>query len=244
VFERFTDRGRQVVVLAQEEARLLQHDRIGTEHLLLALLHVEHDETAQALQRVGVTLPVARQWVEQSQGRGKHEPRGHIPFTPRAKKVLELALRVTQRLGGQAISEPHLLRAMLDVPDSTAYRLLDGLGVDTEDLARLADQLALASQADTGRVAAGPTPGAWASRERRLQPPGGYLSAAESHDRLVARIEELAVQSEERAQAIRRFARHDESCQPERGCSCGLQSVLDSLAPFPAQGRERREWGR
>jgi ATP-dependent Clp protease ATP-binding subunit ClpC len=233
VFERFTERGRQVVVLAQEESRLLQHNRIGTEHLLLAILHVEDDETARALQRAGVTLSSARQWVEQFRGRGKQAPDGHIPFTPRAKKVLELALRVSQRLGGDAISEPHLLRAMLDVPDSTAYQLLDGLGVDTEDLARVADQLALASQAEAGRARAEPTAGTRASSGQRLRRRTGSLSAAEAHDRLVARIEELAVQSEARANAIRRFARHDESCQPERGCSCGLQSMLDSLAPPP-----------
>src|SRR5207249_5730182 len=113
---------------------------------------VEDEETARALQRAGVTLSAARQWVEQSRGRGKQGPAGHIPFTPRAKKVQELALRVSQRLGGDTISEPHLLRAMLDVPDSTAYQLLDGLGVDTGELARVADQLALASQADAGRA--------------------------------------------------------------------------------------------
>jgi ATP-dependent Clp protease ATP-binding subunit ClpA len=241
VFERFTDRGRAVVVLAQEEARLLQHDRIGTEHLLLALLHVEDSDAARALQRAGVTLSAARQSVEQSQGRGKREPSGHIPFTPRAKKVLELALRVSQRLGGEAISEPHLLRAILDVPDSTAFQLLDGLGVDTEDLALVVDQLALTSQADAGRATTESAGGAAAPRGRRLPRRAGFLSAWESQDRLVARIEELAVQSEARADAIRRFARHDESCHPERGCSCGLQVVLDSLAPPPAHGWAHHE---
>lgn len=236
MFERFTERGRRVVVLAQEESRLLRHDCIGTEHLLLAILHVEDEETARALQRAGVTLSAARQWVEQSRGRGEHAPDGHIPFTPRAKKVLELALRVAQRLGGDEISEPHLLRAMLDVPDSTAYRLLDGLGVDTGELARVADQLALARQADAGRATTEQPAGAAAPRAgRRFQRRVSYLSASESHDRLVARIEQLAVQSEARASAIHRFARHDESCHPERGCTCGLQSVLDSLAPPPAE---------
>jgi hypothetical protein len=121
VLTRFTDRGRQVLVLAQDESRLLAHDRIGTEHLLLGLLRVEDDETASALQGAGVTLAAARRHVEQSQGRGRKQPSGHIPFTQRAKKVLELSLRVSQRLGGQTISEPHVLRAILDVRDSTAH---------------------------------------------------------------------------------------------------------------------------
>jgi ATP-dependent Clp protease ATP-binding subunit ClpA len=235
VLEHFTDRGRRVIVLAQEECRLLAHDRIGTEHLLLGLLHVEDDETARALQGAGVTLAAARRHVEQAQGRGRKEGSGHRPFTPRAKKVLELSLRVSQRLGGQMISEPHVLRAILDVPDSTAYQLLDAFGVDLQDLARVADELALASQAGADPAAArgsGPHP---AERPWRR---AGYLSAAESHDRLVARIEELAIQREALGNAIRRFARHDETCHPEHDCSCGLQLLLDNLDP-PAQGSVR-----
>jgi ATP-dependent Clp protease ATP-binding subunit ClpA len=231
VLTRFTDRGRQVLVLAQDESRLLAHDRIGTEHLLLGLLRVEDDETASALQGAGVTLAAARRHVEQSQGRGRKQPSGHIPFTQRAKKVLELSLRVSQRLGGQTISEPHLLRAILDVRESTAHHLLDAFGVDIQDLARVADELALASQqgADPARArGAGPHPGQRPWRRT------GYLSAAESHDRLVARIEELAIHREALGNAIRRFARHDETCHPQRGCSCGLQIVLDNLGP-PAQ---------
>jgi hypothetical protein len=125
------------------------------------------------------------------------------------------------------------------VPDSAGCQLLDAFGVDTEDLARAADQLAFASQADAGPAAAEPPGQAperieGAAARRRA----GFLSAAESHDRLVARIEELATQREALGTAIRRFAHHDETCHPERGCSCGLQVVLDGLAP-PAQGGVR-----
>jgi len=237
VFEHFSTRGRSIVVLAQEESRLLAHNRIGTEHLLLGLLHVENHETALALQRAGVTLLSARQYVEKSQGGGKKEPSGHIPFTPRAKKVLELSLRVSQRLDGHSIGEPHLLRAILDVPDSTAFQVLEFFAVDIEALAHTADELALASPADdgefvtrTGRAEAS-SPISSQRTSRRLSRRTDYLFGLQSHDRLVARIEELAIQREALDNALRRFGRHDEGCQPERGCSCGLQLVLDSFGP-------------
>ena len=230
MFERFTDEGRRVVVLAQEESRLLAHNRIGTEHLLLGLLHTEIEETALALRRAGVTLEAARRDVEQSQGRGKKEPSGHIPFTPRAKKVLELALRVSMRLDGRSIGEPHLLRAILDVPDSTAYLMLARLGVDTEALAHVADQLALEAGEEYGVGWVGFPPSPAGRRSHGLPRRPEYIFG-ELHDRLIARIEELAVQRAALADAIRRFARHDETCHPERGCTCGLQTVLDRLGP-------------
>src|SRR6476659_10928878 len=93
MFERFTDRSRRVVVLAQEEARMLNHNYIGTEHLLLGLIHEGHGVAAKALESLGISLETVRQQVEQIIGRGSQEPRGHIPFTPRAKKVMELAQR-------------------------------------------------------------------------------------------------------------------------------------------------------
>jgi ATP-dependent Clp protease ATP-binding subunit ClpC len=229
VFEHFTDHGRRVIVLAQEESRRLRHDHIGTEHLLLGLLHVEDDMTALALQRAGATLSSARRYVEKSQRRGDSEPSGHLPFTPRAKRVLELALRVSQRLDTHSIGEPELLRAMLDVPDCTAYAVLEGLGVDIHPLARAADDLARASQVDLGPGApaergAGPQPTAQVGRSRGVSLRTDYLLGSETHDQLVTRIAELG-------NAIRRFARHDESCDPDRGCSCGLQRVLDRLDP-------------
>src|SRR6516165_9036900 len=91
--ERFTDRARRVVVLAQEEARMLNHNYIGTEHLLLGLIHEGEGVAAKALESLGISLEAVRQQVEQVIGQGQQAPSGHIPFTPRAKKVLELSLR-------------------------------------------------------------------------------------------------------------------------------------------------------
>jgi ATP-dependent Clp protease ATP-binding subunit ClpC len=93
MFERFTDRARRVVVLAQEEARLLNHSYIGTEHILLGLIHEGEGVAAKALETLGISLEAVRAQVEEIIGQGGSSPSGHIPFTPRAKKVLELSLR-------------------------------------------------------------------------------------------------------------------------------------------------------
>src|SRR6266540_802344 len=99
MFERFTDRARRVVVLAQEEARMLNHNYIGTEHILLGLIHEGEGVAAKALESLGISLEGVRQQVEEIIGQGQQAPSGHIPFTPRAKKVLELSLRETLQLG-------------------------------------------------------------------------------------------------------------------------------------------------
>ena len=99
MFERFTDRARRVVVLAQEEARLLNHNYIGTEHILLGLIHEGEGVAAKALESLGISLEAVRNQVEEIIGQGGSSPSGHIPFTPRAKKVLELSLREALQLG-------------------------------------------------------------------------------------------------------------------------------------------------
>src|SRR5881394_1924399 len=99
MFERFTDRARRVVVLAQEEARMLNHNYIGTEHILLGLIHEGEGVAAKALESLGISLEAVRQQVEEIIGQGQQAPSGHIPFTPRAKKVLELSLREALQLG-------------------------------------------------------------------------------------------------------------------------------------------------
>jgi ATP-dependent Clp protease ATP-binding subunit ClpC len=93
MYERFTDQARRVVVLAQEEARMLNHNCIGTEHILLGLIGEGDGVAAQALESLGISLEAVRQQVEESIGRGQHAPSGHIPFTAPAKEVLELSLR-------------------------------------------------------------------------------------------------------------------------------------------------------
>jgi Clp amino terminal domain, pathogenicity island component len=134
MFERFTNQARRVVVLAQEEARKLDHNYIGTEHILLGLLHEGKGAAAQALTSVGVTLEAGRSQVELIIGRGQDEPSGHIPFTPRAKKSLELSLREALQLGHNYIGTGHLLLGLLRQGDNMAMRILGNLHVDLTDL--------------------------------------------------------------------------------------------------------------
>jgi ATP-dependent Clp protease ATP-binding subunit ClpC len=130
MFERFTDRARRTVVIAQEEARLLQHNYIGTEHLLLGLIHEGEGVAAKALESLGIGLEAVRQQVEEIIGRGQHEPSGHIPFTPRAKKVLELALREAIQLGHNYIGTEHILLGLIREGDGVAAQVLVRLGAD------------------------------------------------------------------------------------------------------------------
>ncbi len=130
MFERFTDRARRTVVLAQEEARLMQHNYIGTEHLLLGLIHEGEGVAAKALESLGIGLDAVRQQVEEIIGRGQHAPSGHIPFTPRAKKVLELALREAIQLGHNYIGTEHILLGLIREGDGVAAQVLARLGAD------------------------------------------------------------------------------------------------------------------
>src|SRR3982075_765224 len=107
MFERFTDRARRVVVLAQEEARMLNHNYIGTEHILLGLIHEGEGVAAKSLESLGISLEGVRSQVEEIIGQGQQAPSGHIPFTPRAKKVLELSLREALQLGHNYIGTEH-----------------------------------------------------------------------------------------------------------------------------------------
>src|SRR5579862_8366280 len=113
MFERFTDRARRVVVLAQEEARMLDHNYIGTEHILLGLIHEGTGVAAKALESLDISLDVERQQVEEIIGRGQETPSGHIPFTPRAKKVLELTQREAQQFGHDYIGTEHILLGLI-----------------------------------------------------------------------------------------------------------------------------------
>ena len=129
MFQRFTDRARRVVVLAEEEARLLRHNAVGPEHLLLGLLHEGEGVAARALESLGVTREAVRQQVEQIIGAGQQAPGGHVLFAPRAKKVLELSLREAMALGHNYVGTEHILLAMLREGDSVAAQALTGLGI-------------------------------------------------------------------------------------------------------------------
>src|SRR6266545_4202577 len=130
MFERFTDRARRVVVLAQEEARMLNHNYIGTEHILLGLIHEGEGVAAKALESLGIALEGVRQQVEEIIGQGQHAPSGHIPFTPRAKKVLELSLREALQLGHNYIGTEHILLGLIREGEGVAAQVLVKLGAD------------------------------------------------------------------------------------------------------------------
>ncbi len=128
MFERFTDRARRVVVLAQEEARLLNHNYIGTEHILLGLIHEGEGVAAKALESLGISLEAVRSQVEEIIGQGGSSPSGHIPFTPRAKKVLELSLREALQLGHNYIGTEHILLGLIREGEGVAAQVLVKLG--------------------------------------------------------------------------------------------------------------------
>ncbi|MCT1546688.1 MULTISPECIES: ATP-dependent Clp protease ATP-binding subunit [Kocuria] len=130
MFERFTDRARRVVVLAQEEARMLNHNYIGTEHLLLGLIHEGEGVAAKALESMGITLSAAREQVQDIIGPGQQAPSGHIPFTPRAKKVLEHSLREALQLGHNYIGTEHILLGIIRAGEGVASQVLVKLGAD------------------------------------------------------------------------------------------------------------------
>ena len=128
MFERFTDRARRVVVLAQEEARLLNHNYIGTEHILLGLIHEGEGVAAKALESLGISLDGVRAQVEAIIGQGGIAPSGHVPFTPRAKKVLELSLREALQLGHNYIGTEHILLGLIREGEGVAAIVLGKLG--------------------------------------------------------------------------------------------------------------------
>src|SRR5688500_18913577 len=141
MFERFTDRARRVVVLAQEEARMLNHNYIGTEHILLGLIHEGEGVAAKAMESLGISLEAVRQQVEEIIGHGESAPTGHIPFTPRAKKVLELSLREALQLGHNHIGTEHILLGLIHEGEGVAAQVLQKLGADFNRVRQQVSQL-------------------------------------------------------------------------------------------------------
>jgi ATP-dependent Clp protease ATP-binding subunit ClpC len=151
VFERFTDRARRVVVLAQEEARMLNHNYIGTEHLLLGLIQEGEGVAAQALDALGISLEDARRDIEEIIGQGPAVPTGHIPFTPRAKKVLEFALREALQLGHNYIGTEHILLGLVREGEGIAAQVLQKLGADLARVREIVVELLPGSSESAGR---------------------------------------------------------------------------------------------
>ncbi len=146
MFQRFTDRARRVVVLAQEEARLLNHNYIGTEHLLLGLIGEGEGVAAHALESLGIGLAAVRQQVEAIIGPGQQAPSGHIPFTPQAKKVLELAEQEGRALGHNYVGTEHILLGLIRESGGVAVQALVTLGADLNRVRQQVIQLLHGSQ--------------------------------------------------------------------------------------------------
>ena len=157
MFERFTDRARRVVVLAQEEARMLNHNYIGTEHILLGLIHEGEGVAAKALESLGISLEAVRQQVEEIIGQGQQAPSGHIPFTPRAKKVLELSLREALQLGHNYIGTEHILLGLIREGEGVAAQVLVKLGADLNRVRQQVIQLLSGYQGKEPASAGGPS---------------------------------------------------------------------------------------
>jgi hypothetical protein len=165
LFERFTDRARRVLVLAQEEARLLNHSFIGTEHILLGLIHEGEGVAAVALRELGISLEAVREKVEETIGMAGSDPSGSPPFTPRAKKVLELSLREALQLGHSYIGTEHMLLGLVREGEGVAAQVLVSLGAD---LGRVRQQVIQLMSGYQGEEAVG---GSWTLPVGKEEPP-------------------------------------------------------------------------
>jgi ATP-dependent Clp protease ATP-binding subunit ClpC len=183
VFERFTERARRVVVLAQEDARMLNHNYIGTEHLLLGLVHEGEGVAAKALESLGISLEAVRQQVEEIIGRGQQAPAGHIPFTPRAKKVIELAGREASDLGHSYIGTEHILLGLIREGEGVAAQVLAKLGAGLADVRQQVSGLLV----QAGRVPLGERPRR--GRRARARLIDDSLARIDSLERRLAVIE-------------------------------------------------------
>jgi ATP-dependent Clp protease ATP-binding subunit ClpC len=171
MFERFTDRARRVVVLAQEESQRLSHNYIGSEHLLLGLLAEQEGVAARALESLNVTLTAAREQVIEIIGPGQQQQHGHIPFTPRAKKILELSLREALTTGSEVIDTQHLLLGLIDEGDGVGAQILQRLGATTQAVREAVTTLADSEPAAEATEAPGPQPRAVSmTRQLRIRP--------------------------------------------------------------------------
>ncbi len=183
MFERFTDRARRVVVLAQEEARMLNHNYIGTEHILLGLIHEGEGVAAKGLESLGISLEAVRAQVEEIIGQGQQAPSGHIPFTPRAKKVLELSLREALQLGHNYIGTEHILLGLIREGEGVAAQVLVKLGADLSRVRQQVIQLLSGYQGKEAVAAGGPAEGQ-ASTSLILDQFGRNLTQAAREGRL------------------------------------------------------------
>jgi ATP-dependent Clp protease ATP-binding subunit ClpC len=232
MFERFTDRARRVVVLAQEEARRLNHDYIGTEHILLGLIREGEGVAARALESLGISLEVVRQQVEEIIGRGQQAAPGHIPFTPRAKKVLELSLREANAPGHDYIGTEHILLGLIREGSGVAAQVLVKLGADLNRVRQQVVQLLYGHQ---GKDVTG----------EGLPLPGDPLTRVDSLDHRLAAIERwvgLRPDLEDLDQEIARVRRAKEAAIDSQDfeASAALRDQEKQL--LAARAGQEKEW--
>jgi ATP-dependent Clp protease ATP-binding subunit ClpC len=177
MFDKFTDRARRVIVLAQDEARILNNNYIGTEHLLLGLIHEGEGVAAKALESLGLSLEGVREQVEEIIGKGQQSPPGHIPFTPRAKKVLEFSMRESLQLGHTYIGTEHILLGLIREGEGVAAQVLIKLGADLNRVRSTVLQLLNGYQEKQAATAGAPEAGPAASGKSILDNFGRNLTA-------------------------------------------------------------------
>ncbi len=194
MFDRFTDRARRVIVLSQDEAKLLNHNYIGTEHLLLGLIHEGEGVAAKALEQIGVTLEAARGQVVEIMGQGQQVPTGHIPFSPRAKRVLELSLREALQMNHNYIGTEHILLGLVREGEGVAAQVLLKLGADLNRVRATVIQLLAGYQGKEASMAGAPEAGPEKSSSQVLDQFGRNLTQAARENRLdpvIGRISEI-----------------------------------------------------
>src|SRR4028118_914806 len=232
MFERFTDRARRVVVLAQQEARILNPNYIGTEHILLGLIHEGEGVAAKALESLGIALEGVRQQVEEIIGQGQQAPSGHIPFTPRAKKVLELSLREALQLGHNYIGTEHILLGLIREGEGVAAQVLVKLGADLNRVRQQVIQLLSGYQGKEPAAAGGP-PGGRPSTSLVLDQFGRNLTQAARDSKLdpvIGRAKEI----ERVMQVLSRRTKNNPVLIGEPGV--GKTAVVEGLAQAIVKG--------
>ncbi len=233
MFERFTDRARRVVVLAQEEARMLNHNYIGTEHILLGLIHEGEGVAAKALESLGISLDAVREQVQEIIGQGQQAPSGHIPFTPRAKKVLELSLREALQLGHNYIGTEHILLGLIREGEGVAAQVLVKLGADLNRVRQQVIQLLSGYQGKEPATAGAPSDTATPSGSLVLDQFGRNLTQAARESKLdpvIGREKEI----ERVMQVLSRRTKNNPCLIGEPGV--GKTAVVEGLAQAIVRG--------
>jgi ATP-dependent Clp protease ATP-binding subunit ClpC len=184
MFDRFTDRARRVIVLAQDEARMLNHNYIGTEHLLLGLIHEGEGVAAKALESMGISLEAVREQVEEIIGQGQQAPTGHIPFTPRAKKVLEFSMREALQINHPYIGTEHILLGLIREGEGVAAQVLIKLGADLNRVRNQVLQLLSGYQGKEAATSGAPEVGQSAAAATILDQFGRNLTQAARENKL------------------------------------------------------------